>query len=334
MTNIQKNIGLLLLTGHALVACSSGSTSNASASVYLDNSYAENDVISLQTTYYSFHQNNDSSWSSSITVSIKNLSNSPISLRIGETSVLRESTNYKYSVTNNIIGEVTIDSELSRTVSFSSKIPTSVSEENYNFSTQINGFQYTVKLRETPDSERKDLTVTYSIGGSIVKTSTVKERRPLKESYVYENPNHLTHCSSWADSNGKTVSQSTIVNEDMTLNGKEVENLDYFELHDSLDSSIQKVLYTPSDGVVVIPEKHGQYTVKTLANYGIFQLPTLKTLYLPSTMTKFYYGNFQQCPKLKTIHFAGTEAQWNSIISSSSSAVPTGVTVKFNASFK
>ena len=272
MKNIQKTIGLLLLTGHALVACSSGSTSNASASVYLDNSYAENDVLSLQTTYYSFRQNNDNSWSSSITVSIKNLSNSPISLRIGETSVLRESTNYKYSVTNNIIGEVTIDSELSHTVSFSSKIPTSVNEENYNFSTQINGFQYTVKLRETPDSERKDLTVTYSIGGKTVKTTTVKERRPLRENYTYENPDHLTHCSSWTDSSGKTVSQSTIVNEDITLSGKEVENLEYIELPSSIDSYLEKVKYVPSDGVVVVPRSHGRYKVSFISNFGILMM--------------------------------------------------------------
>lgn len=68
----------------------------------------------------------------------------------------------------------------------------------------------------------------------------------------------------------------------------------------------------------------------------------LKSLHIPIWMEimyskaydfheKIYYGNFEQCPKLKSILFAGSEAQWKTI--KSSSAIPSGVSIEHNTAF-
>ena len=46
---------------------------------------------------------------------------------------------------------------------------------------------------------------------------------------------------------------------------------------------------------------------------GFSGCPNLKTIYLPSTMTKIDGYTVTNCPRLKTIEFNGTKAQWNAI---------------------
>ena len=326
-----------LLTPTLIIACLSCSSQNPSSpsgypTVYLDNSQAQNETILVETTRAATSQNYGSeNYSFSMNIKVKNISSSTITLNISDSTLTRESSDAHYQVSCMAYGPLQIDSEISNSISFSSLLPSSISDENYIFSAKLNDFVYTVKLYETPDSERNDVTVSYSIGGRIVKTTNVKERRALNEKYIYESPSHLTNCSIWKTKDGTAITDKTIIYEDTIFEGSEAENLDFFELHGEISSYVQKVKYVPSDGVVVIPSAHRGHTVNGLSNFAIYQLPYLEKLYIPSTITNIYSSNFTSCPKLKAIYFEGTETQWQAI--KNYSEIPSNVTIQYGVVF-
>lgn len=314
----------------ACLLLSSCSTPGESRIVYLDDAFAEMQSFNVDATAVCTSYNGN--YALQVKLLVKNTSDKSLSVNLSDLNVRRQSSGSTYKVEVTGFSTINLDSDISGTFTLSSVIPTNISAEGYTLSSKINGSSYTLNLYNTPESKRSDLTVTYKIGDEIIKTTTVKERRILNEKYVYENPNHLSHCSEWKMLDGKAITANTVITENLTVYGKEVENIEYFELSDSKSSFVEKVSYIPYDGIVVVPSVHGKLEVTALSNFGVYQLPNLYTLYLPKTINRIYSGNFTNCPKLAVIFFAGTQTEWNSI--QSSSTVPSNVNVVCEVAFK
>ena len=97
---------------------------------------------------------------------------------------------------------------------------------------------------------------------------------------------------------------------------------------------LNRINYVPSDKVLVIP----RYYKNKIINIGtgaIRGFSSIETVYIPETIERIYSNNFNACANLRTIFYAGTEAQWETLMNQEFSfSVPVGVQVIFNTPFR
>ena len=303
--------------------------------VYKDNSEAKigDLAINLDRISYS-HSYSDytKGYSGKIYLNLLNDGQSDAEIKIRDSFVACEDIKYYSKVSVAIEKEIVKSSEKA-SISYSLVTVTPLVENKYSLSTTINDVRYTLHLYNKPDSEREDFSVNYLINETSVKTLTVKENKPIGEDYIYENPNHLTHCSTWKDASGKAVGSSTRVNENINIYGKEKNNIQFASKDDPTTEYIASSLeYIPSDKVVVIPDQYNGCSVTEIGE-GFFFSKQVKTIYLPRTIETIKDKNFFRCTILKTINFEGTEAEWNGINNLSKVNILDDVTINFETPF-
>ncbi|NLZ56325.1 MAG: leucine-rich repeat protein, partial [Clostridiaceae bacterium] len=62
---------------------------------------------------------------------------------------------------------------------------------------------------------------------------------------------------------------------------------------------------------VSVPEQLGGLTVTGIGEWAFADCASLESIKIPSSVTGMGHYVFYGCDSLKTIHFGGTEAQWD-----------------------
>ncbi len=298
--------------------------------IYLD---APEGVFENVSQKYSFAETivstNSNNKNLRINLTLTNLDIKSKTITIINPTILQEETNIKYNVSVLFGNTVELPYGIDKTIYFSVVIPESYKNVNYvlNF---VMGDTFNFYLYETPDELRKDCIVKYTVQDKIVETLTVKERRVLDSSYVWENSNHLHYCDKWYTNKELTIEfkKTDKVLEDIVLYGREISNVK--STYDSSGRYITGINYVHSDGILVVPENPMEDKVY-LSNFAIKDNSAVREIYLPKTLKKIYYGNFENMPNLTKIHFAGTQNEWENI--PTSSEIDESVVIVYDSSF-
>lgn len=268
--------------------------------------------------YYSF----------SISLNVTNQQTTTRTYKIANLDLIREndSTHYDISTKNS---SIEVFGENTASIDFNGKISSDLATYNYSFTVSIDLVKYTFKLYERPDELRETLAVSYQIDGLVVHSEQVKKGRKVGVNYVFESDDHLRYCSSWKIGDD-TFSAATTINENVTVKGSLSENLHIWGMHGDDYYSFDRINRVHSDGKLVLPSLYDEKPY-FIANYVIHNNEKIKEIYIPTTIIKIYLGNFDGCPSLETIYFAGTQEEWNSI--QNLSTIPSSVRIVYSTSF-
>ena len=318
---MKKNfnfICLLIMFSLTMVLTSCGIENNGNQTnvnpneytLYTDNNIAENDSIKIEVDSRISGYDN---YSLTVTVKVTNKEYKTNSYDIKYYTLIKESTGATYTVgTMFSIPKLQIDAELSQSLSLSSTIPTSIKDDQYKMSFEVNEYKITYYLYETPDELRADRKISYNISGAIVHEETIKDKRKLETKYIYESNDNLYYCDSWyTDSNFKTQFNSyNPITEDTMLYGKTQSNVSWSTLYSDKYSFIGGVNHVPSNKILVIPSQYQGKDI-CLSNYAIYNI-TVDKIYVPKTVRVIYGGNFIRVGNAK-IYYEGTEEEWKAL---------------------
>ena len=281
--------------------------------IYLDSDKIDNDSFSLtlKSKYCSSYSTN---YSLSIYFDLVNKEYSTKKFTIKNTTLTKVSTNATYTVNYN--NSVSVEAELTSSLSFSATIPSSIDTDEYKLYFEIESLKVTLYLYETPDSLRVDRKITYYINDYLnnteVHTDTVKDKRTVSTVYNYESADNQSYCNTWyTDSTFKTLfSTSTPVTEDISLYGRPVSNIKWTSLSSDVYAFVNGINHVPSNGILVIPSK---YMNKELC-IGLYAIKDINVskIYIPKTVHTIYSGNFTGIGNA-TVYYEGTEAEWKAL---------------------
>lgn len=317
-------IALSILSLTVICSCgNNGGTSSNDIVLYSDSNPFENDKIKIEFGSMSCYTNGEN-YLLSFSLSITNKELKTVDYEFNNATLERETTGATYTLSSSLVAiskngeKFSLDSELSKTKSYNSNIPSKIEEDKYKFSVKINSYKVVCYLYEMPDELRADRKVEYYVSNKLVNTVTVKDKRKL-ESYIYDSSDNLSYCGKWyTDSNGKNAFSSlTLITEDTKLYGLLESNFKWL-----LDTSISGVNHVPFNGSLVLPETY-LGNVYSIGNYAIKDI-TVKKIYIPKTITKIYGGNFTGIGNAM-IYFEGTEQEWKNAFYSSSNIVTKNV---------
>lgn len=296
--------------------------------IYLDDTEKTFDKISIKVSCFESNAYSSNNKKLDIRLVCTNIDTAEKKMTISDMQILNEQTNVSYDVSVYPSTSVNLQYGIDNTFKFFATIPTSSQIDNYILSFSA-GNNYKIHLYETPDELRKNCSVKFMMGANEVYTTQVKERRCLEKIYIWEDKNHLYYCDEWYIDEALTTKfkQTTKITEDLILYGRILSNIS--SIYDS-GRFITDINHVPSDGILVIQENEMEANVY-LSNFAIHDNSDVKEIYLPKTLTKIYFGNFDDMPNLKTIHYAGSKEEWELI--QSSSKIPTNVTIVYNSSF-
>ncbi len=339
----------VLILSMTLVACDSGLINDSSSDS--DNTNNSNNNNSSKTITYYFDNKDisieglkidfkcsESSYSNiklTINLDVTNNNKQDAYFVISDLKLTNEKSNVNYDINDESYSSSKIQYQIKNSYYYSAIIPTSYKIENYRFQFKLNNNIYIIKLYETPDESRIDLTVNYvlsaynAIGAPInsVKTETVKYGRKLSSLYVYEDSDY--YCSSWYTDRDRTqkFSLSTEIYENLTLYGVKQSNIKYNV--DQGEKWINGINHVPATGIIRINTDYTGQNVY-LSNYGLYNNNAVVKIYLPKTLKRIYFGNFSNMSSLREIYFAGTQTEWEAI--ESSSTIPSTVRIIYNSS--
>ena len=326
MKTTIKSLLMFPLTLVFLAGCNKQS-SPKKYSVYLDNSEVDTGSFVIATTNaYAYGSVN---YNLTIYLSIKNTTSKTIPIDFKNPVVVKESNKAKYTVTTGYYIDSFIESGITEQFYFSSTIPTSL-DEQYYFSITFNDVNYEVRLYETPDELREDLTISYFVNDNLVNIDSIKKGRKITHNFVYESEDHLSYAVTWKDSNGTAYQAGSTVNENLVLYGNALSNVSILTTSSDTYSFVNSINHVPNDGILVVAPRYYNKEI-CINNYAIYNNSQIREIYLPNTIHHIYNGNFDRLANLSTIHYAGTESEWNAI--PTTSTIPSSVTLVFNSSF-
>ena len=325
-TNI-KSLLMFPLIMISLVGCNKKDNPKK-YSVYLDNSEADTGSFVITTT--NAQASGSINYYLTVYLSVRNKSDKAIPIDFWNPVVTKESSNAQYSMSIGYYADSHIESGMTKQFSFGATIPTSL-DEQYTFSVRFNNINYDVHLYETPDELREDLTISYFVNNNLVNVDSIKKGRKITHNFVYESEDHLSYAITWKDSNGTTYQVGSIVNENLVLYGNALSNLSILTTSSDTYSFVNSINHVPNDGILVVAPRYYNKEI-CINNYAIYNNSQIREIYLPNTIHHIYNGNFEGLANLSTIHFAGSEAEWNAI--PTTSTIPSSVTLVFNSSFR
>ena len=301
------------------------SNDNNSEDIYLDNAVVENDSFKLELKS-NYCTSQSSNYSLSLYFDLLNKEYITKTFDIKNVKLVKVSTNAEYTV--NYSKNVSIEAELTRSISFSVTIPSDIKTDEYKLSFEIESYKVTFYLYETPDSLRVDRKVTYYINDYLKNTEVhsdkVKDRRALSKVYNYESPDNQSYCNSWyTDSTCKTLfSTSTPITSDISLYGRAASNIKWTSLSSDVYAFVNGINHVPSNGILVIPSK---YLNKELC-IGLYAIKDINVskIYIPKTVHTIYSGNFTGIGNA-TVYYEGTEAEWKALFYMQSNVYTTNI---------
>ena len=329
---------IISLLGIILVSCSSNSLTQTSFDnpkiYYIDNKNMDLDGIDCNVSVSESNWNN---YSLSISLQLTNTNYDEVYFSMSDCYIVNEKTNVKYDVSY-YGANVKLQYGIKNSVTISCDIPTSYKLEKYTLHFKNNNNDYWINLYDTPEEMLRNYYIKYNIATfyspsgdtyNQVNSQAVKYGK-TPDSYIWEDSNHIYYNDTWyTDLERKnTFSITTKIYEDVTLYG-----MRKFNIKSTIDTGekwINGINHCPSDGILVVDNYNGDVYI---SNYALRNNSTIQTLYLPKTLKKIYMGNFENMPSLRVINFAGTQTEWNNILSISSSTIPFNVIVYFNRSY-
>ena len=306
-----------------LVGCDESSDSNNT--FYYDNPNMNIDGINLE---INCQETSSQNHNLTITITATNTQLKDKPFNMSSCKIVNEFTEVAYDCSSISFGSTTLQYNVKKNFLISSVIPTSYQSENYYAKLNINNKIYCIKLYETPNELRDSRTVNIYIFSypnyGHVDTLSIKDRRSIGN-YVWEEDNHLYYCDKWYadDEREHEFSLNTKITQNISIYGVKKSNLQIS------GGYVSKINHVPQDGILVVDSVQGEMNI---SNYAFKNNNDVKEIYLPKTIKKIYYGNFEQMASLTTIHFAGTESEWNDIENLSS--IPTNVSIIFNSKFQ
>lgn len=306
------------------------STSNGIAknAIYTDSGAIETDTLKIEAQDPVCNKSGDN-YLLNVYFKITNKESKTNEYEFRNTKLIKESTGTEYTVNGQ--KKYTIEGELSQTVSFSSTIPASISDDKYKLTFEINGFSVAYHLYEIPDELRADRKINYYISNTLVKTDIVKDGRRASSLFVYETSDNLSYCDTWYTKESRVYpfSKGTVVISDIDLYGEITSNLEWMTATaQDTYCFISGVKHIPSNGSLVLPHKY-QDKELCISNYAMRNID-VKKIYIPKTVHTIYTGNFTGIGNA-TIYYEGTEAEWRSLFYMSSDVVTSGVV--YNTSY-
>ena len=317
--------------GSSVEASESGAvlTSNGIAknAIYTDSGVIEADTFKIEAQDPACNKSGDN-YLLNVYFKITNKQSKTSEYEFKNTKLIKESTGAEYTVNGQ--KKYKIDGELSQTVSFSSTIPTSISDDKYKLTFEISNFNVAYYLYEIPDELRADRKMNYYISNTLVKTDIVKDGRRASSLFVYETSDNLSHCDTWYTKESRVYpfKKGTVVTSDIDLYGEITSNLEWMTTSTDVYSIVNGVKHIPSNGSLVLPHRY-QDKELCIGNYAIRNVD-VKKIYIPKTVHTIYTGNFTGIGNA-TIYYEGTEAEWRSLFSMSSNVVTSGVV--YNTSY-
>ena len=270
-----------------------------------------------------------------ITLTATNTQTKDKIIKMENLKVVNEETKVEYDCSLSYFygfGGVKLQYGIKEDFSLTATIPSSYKTNNYYLKFTILGKRCIVKLYETPDELRTEHTISFKLYNypnyiNLNETVKVKYNRTTGK-YVWEDNDHKYYCDTWYSDEARTqgFNWNTKITEDITLYGFKKTNIS--TSRDSSGTYITGINHVPSDKILVIDNNNSNKVY--ISNYAIYN-NSIKEIYLPKELTRIYYGNFTNMSSLTKIHFEGTEAQCNSI--ESSSTVPAGVSIIFNSTY-
>lgn len=326
---IMAIVFLLLFTSctYIKIDASDGENGNKKSDefiLYTDSDPIENDFVKIETQKPSCY--GSESFSLSLSFKITNKEHKTKEFIIKGTKLTKESTGAEYSVTNSILfgDKFQIESELNKSIYFSSTIPTSIKVDNYKLSLEINEYKITYYFYETPDELRVDRTISYYVDNSLVKTEIVKDKRKIESLLFYESEDNLSYCSTWYidESRKNEFNKSMAITSDLNLYGYSLSNIRWLTTSSDVYSFVNYINHIPSNGIIVIPRKNQNKEI-CIGAY-VFTNMIVSKIYIPKTVHIIYGGNFTRISNV-TIYYEGTEEEWKSLFYDKNDVVTTNV---------
>lgn len=237
--------------------------------------------------------------------------------QIKTTKFIRESNSAEYSVSSLYIEPITLklECDLKQTVHFTGTLPTTLEEDNYYFTFIGNGKTYRYYLYDAPIEKRKSVTINYYVDGKQQKRAEAIVGKRI-EDYDWIGNDYIYGCNEWySDAElTKKLPKETIIYDDINLYGRSQTILAYSQNDSLKTANVVGYNFIPSTGVIVVPETLSSYRVSAIeASSFPHGCEGLETIYIPLIDRIAYQMNFYNCGDLKTVHFKGTQNQWNAI---------------------
>lgn len=325
MVNYAKGCKTALFSSLACYLFLTGCTSTPSTPSNLGHHSLYLDYSSVDTPSFVMEglnpecKNNTLNYSLKVSLQITNKEQKAAEYLFKNPSLKDETLGGQYKVTTQN-EKVTVDPGMTRDISFSSTIPLSITEHKYKLSFDMNGYQIDYHLYERPDEVRSEWKVNYYVGGTLVKTDTVRDGK-APEHFTYESSDLLSYCREWYTDEAKTkyFTFPTPVTSDINLYGDAAQWYKWDTSSYADYANLYGVNYVPANGTLMLP-RHYENKEIYIGSYAITGT-SIEILYIPITVRRIEgSGNFQK--KSMTIYYEGTEEQWNSVLQNSKSNPP------------
>lgn len=303
-----------------LTSCENAPSGLGHHSMYLDSNKLETDSFVLEGDKPEC-TNAIYEYKLSVSFEITNKEEKKSKYTFKDLTILDEAKGGKYKVTSET-DSLDLEPSMSGSFTFSSKIPLSITEHKYKLSFDMNGYQIDYHLYERPDEVRSEWKVNYYVGGTLVKTDTVRDGK-APEHFAYESSDLLSYCKDWYTDEAKTkyFTFPTPVTSDINLYGDAAPWYKWDTSSYADYACIYGVNYVPANGTLMLP-RHYENKEIYIGSYAITGAGT-ETLYIPITVRRIEgSGNFQK--KSMTIYYEGTEEEWNNVLQNSKSK-PTNI---------
>lgn len=281
--------------------------------LYIDSEFPQNEEFAISYDTPSCYQNNNNEYELHISFKLLNKLYTTQKYKISDFIIIRNKTNASYSVTTNLFYSVLeIDGELSNSFTFRAVLPSSINDEEYDLKFKINSNEFLIHLWEMPDELREDEMVSYYVDGELVSTQTVKWKRTIRDSFLYETKNNEYYCNTWYKDEkcSNMFSFSTLITENISLYGKKRSSLNWATSSSDVYSFLYGINHIPSNKILVIPSTYLNKEI-CIGNYAIRNM-ILSKIYIPITVHKIYNGNFYGIGNA-TIHYEGNEKEWKKL---------------------
>ena len=268
-------------------------------------------------------------YSLSARIKIINHNPKPYNFNIISAIVVRESNKAEYSA-KYYSNEIVLECDMERTIDFSATLPTSIEIEQYYLEIREKQSTYRYYLYETPNDQRKDITISYKVDNSIVKTETIKEGRIFNflSDYISDDKTKYVAVNSWSI-DGEIIDDKTIVNNNIIVESK---SKNIFSTSSLLSDKIiiNDINYIPKDGIVVLPEKiYGKEISISSLGYS----DDIKEIYFPLNFSIYISLYLTFLDNLTIIYYPGTSEEF-STITMGKLKINANVKVCYNTSYR
>lgn len=315
---MKKHI-LLLFPAFLMSSCNGVSQSKTTIIRYCDDDYVAVNNINFRLDVRGYTEIKDISFS--LYTTSNNIDPTTIELKNG--IIYRESNGARYNVFSK--EQIYLENEIENHNSFDVSLPTTLSEEKYQFIFEVFGKTIKYNLYFNPENY---FNVYYKINGEIISSEVVHKGGFATHGFTYENPNHLEFARSWVDEEGTYTTRNPIFKDTYFIPVMEPA-ISYLTTSSDLYAYVKDIKHVFRDGVCVLDETYENKPIGIGSRWNYYGYIT--DLYLPRTLACVSNFAFEDTTNLK-IHYPESQETWNQKINYTG-GFGSGTTIIFNSSF-